>query len=62
MNFHWKENVKIQKSSDFGGFQSPQVKQKKKVKNHQIPMFDCQCVAKIIKGWLNIFTSYLVYS
>ncbi len=23
---------------------------KQKVKNHQIPMFDRQCVAKIIKG------------
>ncbi len=36
--------------SYFGGFQSPEVRGKKKSKNHQSRIFGFHCVAKHIKG------------
>jgi hypothetical protein len=52
----------IQKRSDFGGFQSPEVRKfrNKKGNNFQIHiLFSFHCVAK---GWFKICTSFLVYS
>jgi hypothetical protein len=43
--FHQKENFKIQKRSDFGGFQSPKVR-KNSDKNCQIHTLGFHCVAK----------------
>jgi hypothetical protein len=45
----FQQKVEIQKSSDFGGFQSPEMRGEKKGENHQIPMFGFQCVAKIVE-------------
>jgi hypothetical protein len=45
-----KIKIKNSKMSYFGGFQSPEVRGKKKSKNHQSRIFGFHCVAKHIKG------------
>jgi hypothetical protein len=43
--------IKIQKKSDFGGFQSPEVRGKSN-KNRQTSIFEFQCIAKSREGLL----------
>ncbi len=58
-----KSNSKLKfwKISDFGGFQLPEVREKR-VKNCQICIFSFHHVAKHIEGWLKNFTLFLFYS
>ncbi len=46
---------------EIGGSRSPELR-KKISKNHQISIFDFQCVSMKIEGWLKDFTPHLVYS
>jgi len=46
----------------YEGFQLAEVREKIKFKNFQIRMFDFHGVAKNIKGWLKIYTLFLVCS
>jgi hypothetical protein len=55
----WNTKFKNFKWSDFGAFESPNLRGKKM---HQIYIFILQCVAINIEGWLKICTSYLDYT